>query len=466
MRMNTKPVNDRKTFEGAPAAPLSAFRALERTVSSCFLWENEFYENGETIAARITSLCAKIPNDQVLGLALRLRKVDGLRHAPLMMAASVAAKRDGDPIVSKAIGKLISRPDEMGELLTLIAKIEGRPMKDLASSTPSSARRGIAKAITKFDAYQLAKYDRDATVRLRDVLRITHPKPKDAAQGAMWKALLDGELASPDTWEVALSGGADKREAFTRLLTTGKMPYMALLRNLRNMTDAGVDRGLMADAIVARRGAQRVLPFRYIAAARACPSMEPFLDEAMAASIRDLPRLEGTTLILVDVSLSMNAPLSKKSDLRRFDAAAGLAVIANAADARVFSFSDHLREVPRRAGNAGIEAIIRSQKNNGTELDGAVGKVSAIPHDRLIVITDEQAERRVRNPVVKHAYMINVGSSINTVNFGAWTGISGFSENVFRFIEAQENGMGLAPTPFRTKTKKKSVPDLSFEDFA
>lgn len=467
MRKNVRPLNDRRTFEGAPAAPMSKFSELQRAVSACFLWEDQFYEDGVSIAKRIGNLCRELPNDQVLGLALRLRKVDGLRHAPLMMAAACAAKRGSDPIVSKAIGKLISRPDEAGELMTLIAEIEGRDVTDLGKRTPACARRGIAKAMRKFDAYQMAKYDRDAAVRLRDVLRIAHPSPKDEEQSAMWGRLLSGELESPDTWEVALSAGEGKREAFTRLLTTGKMPYLALLRNLRNMEQAGVDRDLVKDAVLARRGAKRVLPFRYIAAARACPSMEPCLDEAMQEAVRYLPMLEGETIILVDVSGSMNQPLSQRSDMRRIDAAAGLAVLANASSARVFTFSDQVVEVPRRAGMGGIDAIMRSQPNRMTYLGQAVSRINEKPHDRLIVITDEQSADQVPAPVAGRAYMINVASSEKSVNFGAWTGISGFSENVFRFIEAHESGLGAAPEPFRPAGKPRKREEASpFEGFS
>lgn len=455
MRKNVRPLNDRRTFEGAPAAPMSKFSELQRTVSACFLWEDQFYEDGVSIAKRIGDLCRDLPNDEVLGLALRLRKVDGLRHAPLMMAAACAAKRGSDPIVSKAIGKLISRPDEAGELMTLIAEIEGRDITDLGKRTPSCARRGIAKAMRKFDGYQMAKYDRDAAVRLRDVLRIAHPTPKDVEQSAMWGRLLSGELESPDTWEVALSAGEGKREAFTRLLTTGKMPYLALLRNLRNMEQAGVDRDLVKDAVLARRGAKRVLPFRFIAAARACPSMEPCLDEAMQESVRYLPMLDEETIILVDVSGSMKQALSQRSDMRRIDAAAGLAVLTNASSARVFTFSDHVVEAPRRAGMGGIDAIMASQPNRMTYLGQAVSQINQKPHDRLIVITDEQSADRVPAPVAERAYMINVASSVKSVNFGAWTGISGFSENVFRFIEAHESGLGAAPEPFRPAPKRR-----------
>ena len=103
--------------------------------------------------------------------------------------------------------------------------------------------------MTKFDAYQLAKYDRDGPVRIRDVLFLVHAKPKDAAQEKVWKELVDGTLAAPDTWEVALSAGKDKRETFERLIAENKLGGLALLRNLRLMQNAGVPRATIAAAI-------------------------------------------------------------------------------------------------------------------------------------------------------------------------------------------------------------------------
>ena len=101
---------------------------------------------------------------------------------------------------------------------------------------------GLARAFTKFDAYQLAKYDSDrGRIKLRDVLFLCHAKPKDAEQAAVWKKLVENTLEFPDTWEVALSAGKDKRENFERLLRESKLGGMAVLRNLRLMLAAGVD---------------------------------------------------------------------------------------------------------------------------------------------------------------------------------------------------------------------------------
>jgi len=87
------------------------------------------------------------------------------------------------------------------------------------------------RAFTKFDAYQLAKHDSDRVgVKLRDVLFLCHAKPKDAEQAAVWKKLVENTLEPPDTWEVALSAGKDKRENFQRLLREGELGGMAVLR--------------------------------------------------------------------------------------------------------------------------------------------------------------------------------------------------------------------------------------------
>jgi len=338
--------------------------------------------------------------------------------------------KSGGALVAPTIERVIQRADELSELVALYFRNGKKPLS-------KQMKLGLARAFTKFDAYALAKYDRAGSVRLRDVLFLCHAKPKDEAQAELWKQLAENKLSSPDTWEVALSGGADKRETFERLLTERKLGYLALLRNLRNMDQAGVEEGLVKEAILARRGADRILPFRYVAAARAAPRFEPWLDQALSETILEGPVFAGRTLVLVDVSPSMNVRLSAKSDLTRMDAAATLASIIPG-DVRVFSFSNEVVEVPPRRGMAGVDAIIRSQPSNGTLLGKAVTYVKAIKHDRLIVITDEQSQDVVPDPVAPKAYMINVASARNGTGYGAWTHIDGFSEAVLNYVRELE----------------------------
>lgn len=420
-----------RTAGGAPAFPhLTPEQQLRRSVLSCLLWESEFYESGQTIGDRIASLSAQVSPQVLSALAIEARKEHNLRHVPLLLATELA--KHGGPVVAPTIEAIIQRADEVAEFLTIYWRKGKTPIA-------KQVKKGLAAALRKFDAYALAKYDREKAIRLRDVLFMVHAKPKDEAQAALWKQLVDGTLPAPDTWEVALSAGGDKRETFERMLRENTLGYLALLRNLRNMAEAGVDEALVREAILARKGAQRVLPFRYVAAARACPRFEPAIDQALSEAVASLPVLSGRTLVLVDVSGSMDVPLSARSDLKRIDAAAALASVIHG-DLRVITFSQQLVEVPPRRGMAGVDAVIRSQPHGGTALAGAVAAVnSQVPHDRLIVITDEQAtDGRVPDPVAPRAYMVNVASNKNGVGYGKWTHIDGFSEGILRWIHEAE----------------------------
>lgn len=446
MRTNapTKTRPAEKTHEGAPAARINSMQALRRSVLSCMLFESEFYEDGEAIADRIVRLAGEVPERELSLLTVEARIAFNLRHVPLLLLSAAAKHKK---LRAETVLATIRRADEMAELLAIHAKVNKTTPDKLKGRIPNQMKLGLAAAFDKFDEYQLGKYDRAGAVRLRDVMFLCHPKPSDKAQEKLWKRLVNNELAVPDTWEVALSGGADKAETFTRLIKEGKLGYLALLRNLRNMVTAGVRDELIRDAIVARRnGADRVLPFRFIAAARACPSMEPALDQALCETILSMPVLPGKTVVLVDISGSMDERLSNRSDLKRADAAAALASMIHG-DRRVFSFSNDLVEVPPRNGMGGVDAILNSQSHGGTELFSAIAEAQAKvgAHDRMIVITDEQAfghsirgRGGMPGPRCEHAYVINVASAKNGVGYGPWTHIDGFSEAVLRFIHQNE----------------------------
>jgi 60 kDa SS-A/Ro ribonucleoprotein len=421
------------THEGAPAKRIDAEQKLRRSVLSCLLWEREFYEDGQSIADRIAELTGEVKPRIVADLAVEARSKFHLRHAPLLLLNGLTRHGRGK-LVADAIAGTIQRADELSEFLALYWTVDGKMKRRPLSA---QVKKGLARAFLKFNEYQLAKYNRDNAVKLRDVLFLSHAKPDSPEREALWKRLVDGELKTPDTWEVSLSGGKDKRETFERLIREGEFGYLALLRNLRNMIEAGCDLDLVRGAIVARKGADRVLPFRYVAAARAAPQLEPAIDTALCESIATLPELPGKTIVLVDVSRSMDVALSARSDMTRLDAAAALASIIHG-DARVFTFSNSLVEVPPRRGMAGVDTVIRSQPHGGTLLGQAV---AALPRcDRLIVITDEQSHDRVPDPNAKIAYMINVASYQNGVGYGRWIHIDGFSESVLRFIvEAEAN---------------------------
>jgi 60 kDa SS-A/Ro ribonucleoprotein len=422
-----------RTHEGAPARNLAPELQLRRSVLACLLWESQFYEDGVEIAGRIAELVPKVDAEEVSALAVEAREQMKLRHAPLLLVREMARHATHRRLVAEMLERVIQRADELTEFVAIYWK-DGR--------VPLSAqvKKGLAAAFPKFDEYQLAKYDRDGPIKLRDVLFLSHAKPRDAAQASVWKKLVWGRLATPDTWEVALSSGADKGEAWERLLREQKLGALALLRNLRNMREAGVDESLVLAGLGAMNIA-RVLPFRFLAAARYAPQWEEALEQAMLRSLVDQPKLRGRTIVLVDISGSMTAPLSRRSEMRRTDTAYGLAVLVReiCEQVAVFSFSDRVVEVPARRGFALRDAIDASQPHSGTLLGNAVEWLNTSErYDRLIVITDEQAHDRVPAPKGK-GYVINVASYKNGVGYGKWTHIDGWSDSVIEYIRLLES---------------------------
>jgi 60 kDa SS-A/Ro ribonucleoprotein len=420
-----------RTHEGAPARPVSHELRLRRSVLACLLWEKQFYEDGVEIAERIAALVPKVAAEKVAALAIEARSQMKLRHAPLLLVREMARHQTHRRLVADTLAGVIQRADELAEFVAIYWKDGRIPLS-------GQVKKGLAAAFPKFDEYALAKYNR-GHVKLRDVLFLCHAKPRDAAQAGVWKRLIWGRLNAPDTWEVALSSGADKRKAWQRLLAENKLGALALLRNLRNMREAGVDEELVLSA-VRSMNAGRVLPFRFLAAARYAPQWEETLEHAMLKCVAGQEKLAGKTIVLVDVSGSMTAPLSRRSEMQRTDAAYGLAVLLReiGEKVRVFSFSDDLVEVPARRGFALRDAIDASQRHNSTQLGKAVESLNRKEsYDRLIVISDEQAHDAVPGPADK-GYVINVASYKNGVGYGKWTHIDGWSESVVEYIRMLE----------------------------
>jgi 60 kDa SS-A/Ro ribonucleoprotein len=447
MRLNILKLNhydqpdaiEQRTHEGAPARVLTAEQALRRSVLSCMLWENEFYEDGAEIAGRIRALVPQVAAESVAALAVEAREGMKLRHVPLLLVREMARHASHRSLVAETLSRVIQRADELAEFLAIYWAEGKQPLS-------GQVKKGLAAAFAKFDEYALAKYDRAGAVRLRDVLFLSHAKPVDSAQAGLWKRLAANELVTPDTWEVALSAagrgdGVSKREVWERLLAERRLGALALLRNLRNLHEAGVDEDLVLGGLAAMK-TDRVLPFRFLAAARKAPQWEGALELAMFRSLSGRAGLlAGHTVLLVDVSGSMNAPLSRRSEMNRTDAAYGLAILLReiAEKVTIYTFSETAKRVPARRGIALRDALDRNQPHGGTYLGSSLlqAERESGDYDRLIVITDEQARDSVPDPRGR-GYMINVAANRNGVGYGRWTHIDGFSEAVVEYIAELE----------------------------
>lgn len=463
MKTNVKTSHKAMTHEGGRADPhQKPLVELTRAVSTCLLFENTFYEQGNDLAQRIADLCLQVTPEEIATLAVKARTDLKLRHVPLWLCVQLL-KRKAGKLTGDTIATVVQRPDEMGELIALYRKHKRIPLA-------AQLKRGLALAFKKFSEYQLSKWDRDATVTLRDVLFMVHAEPKPRAehdplpevviapaiekphyrrgpvardtrpQAQAWKQLIDGTLASPDTWEVALSAGKDKKETWTRLLTEKKLGYIALLMNLRNILLAGVEQGLVESALLAGAKDSKALPFRFVSAYKHAPQYAQALSDAMQLAVTGT--LLGSTVIVIDVSGSMDAPLSNKGTLTRWEAAAALAVLVRglAPSCRVFTYSDTLIEIGNLKGLGLIERIGK-QVHGGTQTEAAIKLVNQLCPgvDRMILLTDEQAHDGLCTSIAPKAYVINVAPYKPGLELGgSWVRINGFSERVVEWIQLQE----------------------------
>lgn len=462
-RLNRPMAHVAETHEGGRADPhLTPLAELRKAVATCLLWEPTFYESGDSIATRIAALCQHVAPQEIAALAVEARTTWKLRHVPLWLCVQLLRRvnippphpRDWALLVRETIAAVIRRPDEMAELVRLYWHAHGgRKM------LPRQLKAGLAHAFQRFSEFQLAKWNRPDVVKLRDVLFLCHAKPKEDAQARLWKRLIAGELTTPDTWEVALSAGKDKRETWTRLLSEGRLGYIALLMNLRNMLEANVDQALIESCLIEGAAGSWALPFRFVSALRAAPRLLRALDTAMERAVTtqrdkgELRPVSGSTALVVDVSGSMDDVLSSgrrkagSTPTTRLDAASALAVLCGVLcpQLRVFTFSESLIEIPPYRGLALIGAIATSQQHRGTYLGASLNTLrdkapDTQAFDRLLVITDEQAHDALPPCWAPHGYVLNVAPyKPGLETQGTWQRINGFSERVLDWMMAHES---------------------------
>ena len=442
--VNMTAMNDRQTYEGGPASVIKPVEELKRSVMSCLLWEDTFYENGIAIADRVRDLIGKVTQEEARQILMDAKFKSKLRHMPLYLLILFAEKKW---LKKEDVAKVCTRADDMTELLALYWKNGKKPLDH-------QLVKGLAMKIPEFNEYALAKYNRDKTVKLRDVFRIARPVPKNDTQSALWKRVVTNTLAVPDTWEVAISACGDdnakKAQEFTRMLTekaldqeTGKefnkLGDLAFLRNLRNMREAGVDKELIRESFK-ERSWRWIIPYQFITAAKNNYWIEDLLEKAMFTYLGNEEPINGKTAILIDISSSMRSIISGKTVVMRYDVAASLVVLLReiCTDIKLYEFNDKLHEIPLHRG-FGLHYYIAESIGGGTKMWGAIRDAARDRHNRLmIVITDEQTRDTGSFASANSDLLVivNVAAYQNGVGYEKGiVHINGWSESVINWLQ-------------------------------
>lgn len=411
--------NATTNYAGGRAYEMSPKLKLYSMVSTWFVNEPKFYNdsdetritnnNDREIFATIDEVLKTDP-DFVLKLAIYARNTLNLRTAPsvLLAEASLARRGEPKPKLKKSVCKIIRRADELAGIVAYIqSKIGNIGDGSPEYSLPASLKKGLAYTCRNFSPYQLSKYNNMRRhTKLADVFKLTHAKPTNAEQGNLWRKVIRNELEPADTWENIISNKGSNTETWNEALEV--MPYMATLRNGRNILQHGADVEKFAKRIANKPAvlASKQMPFRYYAAYREIMNIQSFeaqtmlsaLEQAMEYSVENIPDLKGNTIIGIDSSGSMSGAVSAKSTMRRYEIANLLGAIAHRVceNSMVYLFDDRVRHI-QGLDQAG-SILQKTQSLSGQYTGGATYGHLLIDNmiernikaDRLIIFSDFQ----------------------------------------------------------------------------
>ncbi|WP_266362727.1 TROVE domain-containing protein [Tellurirhabdus rosea] len=411
-------------YEGAKAYVLTPELELYSAVATTMLADS-FYEKADDRLNRIRTLVGKVSPAFVAKLAVYVREQLYLRSAPVVLTGELAKRHNGDSLVSRTVARVVQRPDEITELLAYYQLTNERKGAKKLGGLSKQVQKGLGAAFNRFDEYQFAKYNRDAQVKLRDALFLVHPKAKDEAQQAIYNKIVTDTLETPYTWETELSAlgqqtfasEKEKQAAFRAkwedLVASRRLGYMATLRNLRNMLEAGVGPATMqrvcdflSDAEAVRRSKQ--LPFRFLAAYREIRDIksgyvamiQDALEDALRYSVANLRGFSADTRVVIacDVSGSMQQPVSAKSKVLLYDIGLLLGMLLQAKCRNVVCgmFGDRWKTVqlPGRNVLANVQEFYRREGEVGYSTNGYLVIDDLIRRkyvaDKIMLFTDTQ----------------------------------------------------------------------------
>lgn len=457
---------------------------LVTAVLTSMFGEPKFYGSTDNDIVRLATVCAERDPAFLSKLACYARNEENLRSVSHVLTAVIA--KHASEYTRATVRNVVIRSDDILEIMACYLGMYGKPF-------PNALKREIAVSMQKFDEYQFAKYNGgNKALKFRDVLRIVHPTPKTKEAEELFGKILNDELETPYTWEVELSTRGNTKEVWDELISSGKVGYMALLRNLRNIVKSGANiepvLAVLSDPTQVKKSRQ--LPFRFYSAYRTLESeclmtlaIHKALEAAIAESVSNMEPIMGRTLIAVDVSGSMRRTISRNSDVRCCDIASLLGAMASrlCEDATVCYFDSadigmgwghFLRSSDSKKGYrvehyGKYDSILETCKKNafaggGTDLSLPMkfaleedGSRHLKPFDRVIYFSDNETnyglECTVQSLVDQYRRKYNPNFWVHGIDLQGYGTqqfcgknfnlIAGWSEKVIPFINLAEAGI-------------------------
>lgn len=393
-----------ENLAGGQAYSQSTEMALVSLLLTSFV-NDQFYRGAQTTLQELKKLSEKVKDKEfVAKSAIYARDKFGMRSVTHALAAELTSQLNGAEWGKDFYNKVVVRVDDMTEILSyyLAYKTEKDNPK-----FPNSLKKGFAKAFDKFDGYQLSKYrGENKDVKLVDIVNLVHPVPTGRNKEAL-ELLIKGELKNTETWEAKLSAVGQvaeseeeladlKSNAWSELISSRKLGYFALLRNLRNIITQSpgsvkaacemlVDEKLIKNS--------RVLPFRFataydeinkVGSSKEVRDVLVAINVALEVSIQNVPKFDGETLVVMDVSGSMMGRASEIASLFG-------AVLAKANNCDVMTFATNANYKSYNPLDS-VMSIRESFKysGGGTNVRSVFQKANK-PYDNIILLSDFQS---------------------------------------------------------------------------
>lgn len=377
------PIVDAVNEAGGIAYQLSDESALAQyAVTGCL--NGTFYASADMQLATVLELASKVPSKFLAQVAVYAREEGLMKDMPALLLAILSTR---DIELTKAAFPRVCDDAKMVKNFVQIIRSGQVGRQSLGTALKRLVQNWLATRTEE----QLFKAVVGNDPSLADIIRMVHPKPKNRARGAFYKYLIGKELTGPQ--EKLLPENVRAYEKFKARGIVGKvlnkevpdvpflllanlkldkdqfkqvaerMSWSALRQNLNSLSKHDI---FEANTTFTREIAKKLadpgqvrksnaFPFQLFSAYKATEQnpkvpkeIANALQDAMEASLSNVPELDGKTYVAVDISGSMGSPAtgdrgSATSTVSCLDAAAvmGSALLRrNPNNVEIIPFSD------------------------------------------------------------------------------------------------------------------------------
>ena len=455
------------TYEGGDAFEKSLEQDWLNNLFSNML-ENRFYESGDEQMNRYIQLTQKMLEKygaKFVGRAAYFARNElGMRSISQLTAAMLnpvqfEGKRD-------FFKNYMKRPDDVSEIFAIV--------ESLGDKRSHALVRGAGDYISGLSAYQMDKYAmRRKNWSMIDLINVTH------AKSDVVDKFYNGVLEKADTWEQKISAAKDEDEKnanWRELVEGGKLGYLALIRNLNNILNADVDEDFVVNYLVPQlTNADKihkslVFPYQIYTAYKNLEVREVntcfALDKAFRESVKNVPGLDGTSLVVLDVSGSMEDRISGRSNMtiKEVCACYAAAIYLSNPNSEFIKFGNHAKRCHYNRLDSVFVLIKKMQENDGCGYGTdilPVWEMLDLHYDRVFLFSDMQVmdsrswwtrnsdtaidamNEYMRRYGRTHVYSFDCGNystQISNPQRGDLTMLTALNDKVFQMLNILEQG--------------------------